>query len=91
MRCGALTGQTGCGQRLRREMSSSRRAHIGQDTHSLTDDELVARLTQVRGIGPWTVHILNGVTERRSIKGKVGVWIHHREAILVVVVREYYR
>ena len=24
-------------------------------THSLTDDELVARLTEVRGIGPWTM------------------------------------
>ncbi len=26
--------------------------------HKLTDDELVARLTEVRGIGPWTVHML---------------------------------
>lgn len=25
---------------------------------TLTDDELVERLTQVRGIGPWTVHML---------------------------------
>lgn len=26
--------------------------------HRLDDDELVARLTEVRGIGPWTVHML---------------------------------
>lgn len=26
--------------------------------HALSDEELVARLTQVRGIGPWTVHML---------------------------------
>lgn len=26
--------------------------------HHLDDDELVARLTEVRGIGPWTVHML---------------------------------
>jgi len=26
--------------------------------HRLGDDELVARLTEVRGIGPWTVHML---------------------------------
>jgi DNA-3-methyladenine glycosylase II len=26
--------------------------------HKLTDDELVERLTAVRGIGPWTVHML---------------------------------
>ncbi|HET7537775.1 MAG TPA: hypothetical protein VFJ90_15055 [Candidatus Didemnitutus sp.] len=29
-----------------------------RDAHGLTDDELVARLTEVRGIGPWTVHML---------------------------------
>ena len=28
------------------------------EAHALSDDELVARLTQVRGIGPWTVHML---------------------------------
>jgi 3-methyladenine DNA glycosylase/8-oxoguanine DNA glycosylase len=28
------------------------------EAHTLTDDELVARLTEVRGIGPWTVHML---------------------------------
>ena len=54
-------------------------------THNLTDDELVARLTEVRGIAPWTVHILNAVTERRRMKAKVGLWIDHREAIIVVL------
>jgi DNA-3-methyladenine glycosylase II len=29
-----------------------------QEAHALTDDELIARLTEVRGIGPWTVHML---------------------------------
>jgi 3-methyladenine DNA glycosylase/8-oxoguanine DNA glycosylase len=29
-----------------------------QEAHQLGDDELVARLTTVRGIGPWTVHML---------------------------------
>ncbi len=29
-----------------------------RDAHKLPDDELVARLTEVRGIGPWTVHML---------------------------------
>jgi 3-methyladenine DNA glycosylase/8-oxoguanine DNA glycosylase len=29
-----------------------------RETHRLGDDELVARLTGVRGIGPWTVHML---------------------------------
>ena len=29
-----------------------------RQSNGLTDDELVARLTQVRGIGPWTVHML---------------------------------
>ncbi|MDB6166479.1 MAG: alkA [Lacunisphaera sp.] len=28
------------------------------EAHDLDDDELVARLTEVRGIGPWTVHML---------------------------------
>jgi DNA-3-methyladenine glycosylase II len=28
------------------------------DAHALSDDELLARLTSVRGIGPWTVHML---------------------------------
>jgi len=28
------------------------------EAHDLTDDELVERLTAVRGIGPWTVHML---------------------------------
>ena len=28
------------------------------EAHELGDDELVARLTTVRGIGPWTVHML---------------------------------
>jgi len=28
------------------------------EAHRLADDELVARLTAVRGIGPWTVHML---------------------------------
>ena len=28
------------------------------DAHEMPDDELVARLTEVRGIGPWTVHML---------------------------------
>jgi DNA-3-methyladenine glycosylase II len=28
------------------------------EAHRLDDDELVARLTAVRGIGPWTVHML---------------------------------
>jgi hypothetical protein len=54
-------------------------------THNLTDDELVARLTEVRGIAPWTVHMPNAVTERRSMKAKVGLWIDHREAIIVVL------
>ena len=54
-------------------------------TLNLTDDELVARLTEVRGIAPWTVHMLNAVTERRSMKAKVGLWIDHREAIIVVL------
>jgi len=29
-----------------------------KEAHALTDDELIERLTQVRGIGPWTVHML---------------------------------
>lgn len=29
-----------------------------EEAQALTDDELVARLTAVRGIGPWTVHML---------------------------------
>ncbi len=29
-----------------------------REAHLLTDDELAARLTEVRGIGPWTVHML---------------------------------
>lgn len=29
-----------------------------KEAHRLGDDELVARLTEVRGIGPWTVHML---------------------------------
>ena len=28
------------------------------EAHDLSDDELVTRLTEVRGIGPWTVHML---------------------------------
>jgi DNA-3-methyladenine glycosylase II len=28
------------------------------EAHGLGDDELIARLTEVRGIGPWTVHML---------------------------------
>ena len=28
------------------------------EAHKLEDDELVTRLTEVRGIGPWTVHML---------------------------------
>ncbi|HVU17879.1 MAG TPA: hypothetical protein VHD32_13215 [Candidatus Didemnitutus sp.] len=29
-----------------------------REAHRLKDDELVTRLTEVRGIGPWTVHML---------------------------------
>jgi 3-methyladenine DNA glycosylase/8-oxoguanine DNA glycosylase len=29
-----------------------------KEAHKLGDNELVARLTEVRGIGPWTVHML---------------------------------
>lgn len=29
-----------------------------KEAHRLDDEELVARLTEVRGIGPWTVHML---------------------------------
>jgi DNA-3-methyladenine glycosylase II len=29
-----------------------------EEVHGLSDDELVGRLTEVRGIGPWTVHML---------------------------------
>jgi DNA-3-methyladenine glycosylase II len=29
-----------------------------KESHRLTDEELVTRLTEVRGIGPWTVHML---------------------------------
>jgi DNA-3-methyladenine glycosylase II len=29
-----------------------------KEAHRLGDEELITRLTQVRGIGPWTVHIL---------------------------------
>ena len=29
-----------------------------RQSHALTDEELLARLTAVRGIGPWTVHML---------------------------------
>ncbi len=29
-----------------------------REAHKLPDDELVARLTEARGIGPWTVHML---------------------------------
>jgi DNA-3-methyladenine glycosylase II len=28
------------------------------EAHTLTDDQLIERLTTVRGIGPWTVHML---------------------------------
>jgi 3-methyladenine DNA glycosylase/8-oxoguanine DNA glycosylase len=28
------------------------------DSHKISDEELIARLTEVRGIGPWTVHML---------------------------------
>ena len=56
-----------------------------RERHNLTYDELVARLTEVRGIALWTVHMLNAVTERRSMKAKVGLWIDHREAIIVVL------
>lgn len=31
---------------------------LEEEAHQLTDDELVTRLTTVRGIGPWTVHML---------------------------------
>lgn len=36
------------------------------DAARLTDDELIARLTTVRGIGPWTVHMLLLFTLGRS-------------------------
>ncbi len=29
-----------------------------REAHQMADDELVARLTEVRGIGPWSVHML---------------------------------
>ena len=29
-----------------------------REVHRLSDDELILRLTEVRGIGPWTVHML---------------------------------
>jgi len=29
-----------------------------EEAHALTDDQLINRLTAVRGIGPWTVHML---------------------------------
>ncbi len=29
-----------------------------KEAHQLTDEELLVRLTEVRGIGPWTVHML---------------------------------
>jgi DNA-3-methyladenine glycosylase II len=29
-----------------------------REAHKLTDEELIVRLTEVRGIGPWTVHML---------------------------------
>ena len=29
-----------------------------QEARALTDEELLTRLTQIRGIGPWTVHVL---------------------------------
>jgi 3-methyladenine DNA glycosylase/8-oxoguanine DNA glycosylase len=29
-----------------------------EEAHRLTDAELILRLTEVRGIGPWTVHML---------------------------------
>jgi DNA-3-methyladenine glycosylase II len=29
-----------------------------EEMHALTDDELIQRLTQIRGIGPWTVQML---------------------------------
>ena len=29
-----------------------------KEVHKLGEDELVERLTAVRGIGPWTVHML---------------------------------
>ncbi len=37
-----------------------------REAHALTDDELVTRLTEVRGIGPWTVHMLLIFTLGRS-------------------------
>ena len=29
-----------------------------REAHQMADDELIARLTEVRGIGPWSVHML---------------------------------
>ena len=37
-----------------------------REAHGLTDDELIARLTEVRGIGPWTVHMILLFTLGRS-------------------------
>lgn len=37
-----------------------------REAHALTDDELIARLTEVRGIGPWTVHMILLFTLGRS-------------------------
>ena len=42
----------------RRNASAGTVPSLAEGTHDLGDDELVARLTEVRGIGPWTVHML---------------------------------
>jgi len=59
----ALRGAGLSGNKLLAVRDLSRKCHEGtvpslQDARRLADEELVTRLTEVRGIGPWTVHML---------------------------------
>jgi 3-methyladenine DNA glycosylase/8-oxoguanine DNA glycosylase len=59
----ALRGAGLSGSKLRAIRDLARKCLDGtvptlREAHRLDDAELVARLTEVRGIGPWTVHML---------------------------------
>lgn len=59
----ALRGAGLSGNKLLAVRDLARKCHEGTvpsltEARRLPDDELVARLTAVRGIGPWTVHML---------------------------------
>jgi hypothetical protein len=41
-------------------------------TPNAWDSPRFARLTEVRGIGPWTVHMLNAVNRKKKYESKGG-------------------